>query len=60
VSLILWLTLTPLVAALTHVVPPVSILIGPPTILLMSVALISGFFLLLLAPICWPAAQVCA
>jgi competence protein ComEC len=49
-----------LVAALTHVVAPVALLIGPPTILLMSAALVSGFLVLILAPICWPLAQACA
>jgi competence protein ComEC len=60
ITLTIWLAIAPLVAGLQHVVSPVGLVIGPPTVLLTSVALLSGFLVLLLAPLCWPAAQACA
>jgi competence protein ComEC len=56
-----WLALTPLVAGTLHMISPVALLIGPPMVLLTSIALISGFLMLLSAPLglaaifAWPA-----
>ncbi len=47
-----WLAVTPLVAGTQHLISPVALLIGPPVVLLTSVALISGFVTLLFAPFC--------
>jgi competence protein ComEC len=47
---IIWLGITPLVAARFHVVSPIALLIGPPVVLATSLALASGFMLLLTAP----------
>jgi competence protein ComEC len=47
VTLGLALVVSPLVAARTHFVPVVGLLIGPPVILLTSVALVTGFLYLL-------------
>lgn len=43
VTIVIWLAAAPLVAARYHLVSPAGILIGPPTILLTSAALLSGF-----------------
>src|SRR5262249_1827914 len=48
-TLVLWLAMAPLVAAKYHLVAPVGILIGPPLLLLASIALVAGFLLLLAA-----------
>jgi competence protein ComEC len=53
----IWVVLTPLIAGRLSVVAPVGLLIGPPTVLLTSVALLSGFGVLLLAW-CPPLAQL--
>jgi competence protein ComEC len=66
VALGLWLVVTPLIAARLHFVPLAGLLIGPPVILLTSVALVTGFLYLLtslvfppLAPLfAWPT-RVC-
>src|SRR5262249_56158682 len=47
VALGLWLVVTPLIAARLHFVPLAGLLIGPPVILLTSVALVTGFLYLL-------------
>ncbi len=55
-----WLAVTPLVAAHYHTVSPVALLIGPPMVLLTSLALLTGFGFLLfswLAPLAWLFAQ---
>ena len=54
VTLAMWLALAPLIAARYHLVSPVCVLLGPPAVLLTSIALVSGFLLLLSAAICWP------
>jgi len=46
----------PLTASWTHLVSPVSVVIGPPLLLLTSIALLAGFLVLALAPWCWPLA----
>jgi competence protein ComEC len=54
-GLVIWLAIAPLVAYHYHTVPLVGIIIGPPVVLLASVALLAGFFLLLTAacpPVC--------
>ncbi len=55
-----WLAVTPLVAARYHLVAPAGLIIGPPVILLTSIALVSGFLLLLAAAVCWPLVPVFA
>jgi competence protein ComEC len=60
VNLAVWLAVTPLVAQRFHLVSPVALLIGPPMVLLTSIALLAGFMLLLLAPLLWPLALVFA
>src|SRR5262249_24165085 len=47
VTLAIWLAVAPLVAGRMHIFAPVGLLIGPPVVLLTSVALISGFLLLI-------------
>jgi competence protein ComEC len=51
-----WLAVSPLVAAHFHVVSPVALLLGPPMVVLTSVALLAGFAFLLLASWCAPLA----
>ena len=51
VTWILGFVSMPLVAARNHLITPAGFLIGPPVILLTSIALISGFLMLLTAPI---------
>jgi competence protein ComEC len=46
IGLAIWLALTPLVASRYHLVTLQGLLIGPPLVLLTSIALISGFLLL--------------
>jgi len=60
VTLAIWLALIPLVASRYNMVSFVGILLGPPTVLLTSIALVAGFLLLLLAPICSPLVPVLA
>lgn len=54
VNLAVWLAVTPLIADRHHLVSPVSVLIGPPMILFSSVALLTGFLLLLGGCYLWP------
>jgi competence protein ComEC len=49
VTLVVWLALAPLVAARYHTVSLVGLVIGPPVVLLTSIALVTGFLLLLIA-----------
>jgi competence protein ComEC len=49
-----WLAVTPLVAARYHLVSLAGLVIGPPVVLLTSIALLAGFLLLLVAVACWP------
>jgi competence protein ComEC len=56
VTALVWLALAPLVAARYHMVCPSALLIGPPVVLLTSVALLSGFAMLLIALVVPPLA----
>ncbi len=56
VSLALWLAVAPLVAGRYHMISTVGAPITPPVVLLTSVALLTGFAQLLLAPVCGPLA----
>jgi competence protein ComEC len=49
VNAVVWLAVMPLLARYSHLVSPIALLIGPPLVLLTSIALLSGFGLLLLA-----------
>jgi competence protein ComEC len=51
VTLLLMLANGPLLAAGVNLVSPVGVLVGPPLVLLTSVALVSGFLLILVAPL---------
>lgn len=56
INAIVWLAVTPLVAAHYHTVTPIALLIGPPMVLLTSIALLTGFLFLFvswLAPLAW-------
>jgi competence protein ComEC len=53
VTLVIGLAVMPLSAARFHVIAPVGLLIGPPVVLLTSIALVTGFLLLLMSW-CWP------
>ncbi len=54
---IVWLAITPLVAYHYHNVSPIALLLGPPMVLLTSIALLTGFACLLFAgwlpPLAW-------
>lgn len=54
VTVVIWLAVAPLVAARYHLVSPIALLIGPPTVLLTTIALLAGFVLLLSAMVCPP------
>jgi competence protein ComEC len=54
VTIVVWLAVAPLVAAWYHLVSPIGIVIGPPTVVLTSLALITGFLTLLSATVCPP------
>jgi competence protein ComEC len=58
VNAAVWLAVTPLIAAHFHMVTPIALLLGPPMVLLTSVALLSGFALLLFAGWCAPLAAL--
>jgi competence protein ComEC len=60
VTLVIWLSVAPLVASRYHTVPLAGLLIGPPVVLFTTVALLSGFLLLFLAVVCWPLVPVAA
>jgi competence protein ComEC len=51
VTIVLGLAVLPLVAARYHLVAPVGLLIGPPVVVLCSVALVTGFLLLFAAAV---------
>jgi competence protein ComEC len=59
VTLVIGLAVMPLSAARFHTIAPIGLLIGPPVVLLTSVALVTGF-LLLLTSWCWPLASLLA
>jgi competence protein ComEC len=56
VCLLVWLAVTPLAASRFHVVSVPGIVLGPPLVLLTSLALLFGFALLLAAAVCPPLA----
>jgi competence protein ComEC len=56
ITLVIWLALAPLVAARYHLVSLAGILIGPPLVLFTSIALVTGFLLLLCTAVCPPLA----
>jgi competence protein ComEC len=62
VSLVLGVVNAPLLLAWQNIVSPSGVVLGPPLVLLTSVALIAGFLLLLVAPVgswaAWPLAQL--
>src|SRR5205823_4204618 len=60
ISLAIWVVVAPLVAARQNVLSLAGLVIGPPTVLFTSIALLSGFALLLLAAVCPPLAPVAA
>jgi competence protein ComEC len=59
-TLIVWLIAAPLVASRYHTVSPVGLLLGPPLAFLASIALITGFLLLLASIVFWPLVPVFA
>lgn len=58
VSAIVWVFVTPLATEFTHVVSPIALLIGPPLILLTTIALLAGFIGILLGGLLGPIAVV--
>ncbi|HYV35421.1 MAG TPA: ComEC/Rec2 family competence protein [Gemmataceae bacterium] len=60
VTLAIWVVVAPLVAARQNVLSLAGLVIGPPTVLLTSIALLSVFALLFFAPILPPLAHVAA
>ncbi len=60
VTLAVWLAVAPLVACHFHTVQPAGLPIGPIATILTSLALLTGFALLLLAPVLGPLAVVLA
>lgn len=53
-SALIWLGVTPLVAMKFHLVSPIALVIGPPVVLATTLALLSGFLLLVTAPFLGP------
>ncbi|HEY3787503.1 MAG TPA: DNA internalization-related competence protein ComEC/Rec2, partial [Urbifossiella sp.] len=62
ISLVLGIANAPLILAWQNIVSPAGVLLGPPLLLLTSIALIAGFLLLLTAPfgswLAWPFALI--
>ncbi len=62
ISLILGVANAPLILAWQNLVSPVGVILGPPLVLLTSIALLAGFLLLLIAPlgtwVGWPLARI--
>ena len=56
INAVVWLAITPLAAAYFHVISPIALLIGPPMVVLTSVALLTGFAFLMFAGWCYPLA----
>jgi competence protein ComEC len=56
ITLVMWLAAAPLVAARYHLVSPVALLLSPPLVVFTSIALLTGFLLLLAGPFCAPLA----
>jgi competence protein ComEC len=59
-SLLLWLVVTPLALSRLHFLPLTGLVIGPPVILVTSIALLTGFLLLLASIIMPPLAPIFA
>jgi competence protein ComEC len=55
-GLVIWLAAAPLVATRYNAVSLVAVPIMPPLVVLAAAALVTGFLLLLVAPVCWPLA----
>jgi competence protein ComEC len=55
-----WIAVSPLVAAHFHNVSPIALLLGPPMVVLTSIALLAGFAFLLFAAWCYPLAWLFA
>jgi competence protein ComEC len=57
INAVVWLAVTPLLAANYHTVSPIALLLGPPMVVLTSIALLAGFTFLLFAgwlfPVAW-------
>ncbi len=60
VTLVIWLVLVPLVANKYQMVSPIGVLLGPPAVLLTSVALLAGFLLLLFSTVLPPLVPIFA
>ncbi len=60
VNTAVWLAVTPVIMARYNMISPIALLIGPPVVLFSSLALLSGFLMLLLAPILAPISTVFA
>jgi competence protein ComEC len=58
VNAAVWLALTPLVAYHYHIVSPIALVLGPPMVLLTTIALLAGFGFLIFAAWAWPIAWV--
>ena len=58
ITLAIWVVLSPLIAGRQNMLSLAGLVIGPPTVLLTTIALLAGFALLLLAPICPPLACI--
>src|SRR5260370_1043199 len=54
INAVVCLAVAPLVAAHFHLVSPIALLIGPPMVVLTSIALLAGFAFLLFAGWCYP------
>jgi competence protein ComEC len=55
-----WLAVAPLISARYHLLSPIALLLGPPTVLLASAALINGFLLLVTAAVAPPVTSLFA
>jgi len=54
VTVLIWLAITPLAASRYQMISPIGLLLGPPLVLLTTVALFAGFLLLLAGVVCPP------
>ncbi|HEY7422657.1 MAG TPA: ComEC/Rec2 family competence protein [Gemmataceae bacterium] len=54
VTLLIWLTIAPLAASRYQMVSPIGLVLGPPLVVLTTVALFAGFLLLLAGILCPP------
>jgi competence protein ComEC len=54
ITLLIWLAITPLAASRYHLISPSALLLGPPLVVLTTIALFTGFLLLLIGLICPP------